>query len=103
MDPEIKAKWIAALRSGEYKQGTGRLYDDLTGRFCCLGVLCEVQNDDFLDRYAPTFTYSYLDYEHAAGLLTEQMKHLAIMNDGGMDASRFYSFAEIADYVEKNL
>ena len=31
--------WVAALRSGEYQQGTGYLN---SGDFCCLGVLCEV-------------------------------------------------------------
>jgi hypothetical protein len=46
MNPEIKARWVAALRSGEYKQGKGnlrisdhRLSDDV---FCCLGVLCDL-------------------------------------------------------------
>ena len=40
MNPEIKAKWVAALRSGEYKQGRGQLRsEDL---FCCLGVLCDL-------------------------------------------------------------
>lgn len=33
-------KWIAALRSGEFKQGVKRLQ---TGKsFCCLGVACKV-------------------------------------------------------------
>ena len=27
MNPDDKAKWVAALRSGQYKQGTGRLYN----------------------------------------------------------------------------
>ena len=42
MNQEIKAKWIAALRSGKYKQGEGCLNDG-HGGFCCLGVLCDVQ------------------------------------------------------------
>lgn len=44
MDPEVKAAWVAALRSGEYIQGKGalaRMDGDVT-RYCCLGVLCEV-------------------------------------------------------------
>ena len=36
---KIKTKWIAALRSGKYKQVTGTLYDPKTKGFCCLGVL----------------------------------------------------------------
>lgn len=39
MNPEIKAQWTAALRSGEYEQGQGSLRRD--GKFCCLGVLCD--------------------------------------------------------------
>jgi len=34
------ADWVAALRSGEYKQGRQMLNCD--NQFCCLGVLCEV-------------------------------------------------------------
>lgn len=39
MNAEIKAEWVADLRSGRYQQGRGALNRD--GRFCCLGVLCE--------------------------------------------------------------
>jgi len=35
---EIK-RWIADLRSGEFKQGTRKLQSS-KGSFCCLGVLC---------------------------------------------------------------
>lgn len=54
MNPEIRDRWEAALRSGEYQQGRGQLgrypEEDLDGRhvdtarpaFCCLGVLCEL-------------------------------------------------------------
>jgi hypothetical protein len=40
MNPEIRAKWVAALRSGKYKQGRKALRDGDT--FCCLGVLCDL-------------------------------------------------------------
>ena len=40
MNPDIKTKWVAALRSGQYKQIGGELCNE-TG-FCCLGVLCEI-------------------------------------------------------------
>lgn len=44
MNKEIKAKWLAALRSGKYVHGKGQLKDVTTGhpKHCCLGVLCEV-------------------------------------------------------------
>lgn len=41
MKTEIKKKWIEALRSGEYKQGR-RMLKDNQGKFCCLGVLCDI-------------------------------------------------------------
>ena len=40
MNKENLRKWIDALRSGEYTQGTRRLRGD--GTYCCLGVLCDV-------------------------------------------------------------
>lgn len=44
MNPEIKKEWVAALRSGEYKQGTRYLHRTYSDGdvFCCLGVLCEL-------------------------------------------------------------
>lgn len=46
MNQEIKAQWTAALRSGEYEQGTNRLATlrrgGKTPAFCCLGVLCDL-------------------------------------------------------------
>lgn len=40
MNQEIKARWVAALRSGEYPQAINRLRAE--GGYCCLGVLCEL-------------------------------------------------------------
>ena len=40
MHAAIKAMWLTALRSGEYEQGQGYLNND--GKFCCLGVLCDL-------------------------------------------------------------
>lgn len=40
MNPEVKAEWVAALRSGEYMQTKGHLKD--SNGMCCLGVLCDI-------------------------------------------------------------
>ena len=40
MNQEVKEKWVAALRSGEYKQTKQTLHDK--NGFCCLGVLCDL-------------------------------------------------------------
>lgn len=37
----IVKRWVAALRSGKYKQGRGSLHDR-DNKFCCLGVLCDL-------------------------------------------------------------
>ncbi len=50
MKLEIAQKWIAALRSGKYKGTKGTLKrseeDDTNPRYCCLGVLCELYNQE---------------------------------------------------------
>ena len=49
MDRELKDRWLDALKSGEYEQGTGSLMfeDDSYGpygsRYCCLGVLLDIE------------------------------------------------------------
>lgn len=40
MDPEVKAEWLTALRSGEFQQGTTYLCG--AAGYCCLGVLSEL-------------------------------------------------------------
>lgn len=37
MKKEYAEKWVEALRSGKYQQGTGNLC--LDNKYCCLGVL----------------------------------------------------------------
>jgi hypothetical protein len=48
VNPDIKAKWLEDLRSGNFRQGRAVLHrvtrDDngkIVHEFCCLGVLCE--------------------------------------------------------------
>jgi hypothetical protein len=42
MNETIKAKWIKALESGKYKQGTQVLCNANDNTYCCLGVLCDL-------------------------------------------------------------
>ena len=44
LKPEIKEKWLKALRSGEYAQTNGALSNE--EGFCCLGVLCDIKNKE---------------------------------------------------------
>ena len=45
MDSTIKEKWLAALRSGKYKQGANALRSR-QNKFCCLGVLCDIHRKE---------------------------------------------------------
>ncbi len=48
MNPEVRTRWTARLRSGEYAQGTGLLNSLEEGevrKYCCLGVLCEMAEE----------------------------------------------------------
>jgi hypothetical protein len=44
MNTQIKQKWIDALRSGKYEQGSEKLRSG-TG-YCCLGVLCDLYSQE---------------------------------------------------------
>jgi hypothetical protein len=46
MKKEVMKKWVAALRSGKYRQGEGQLKIPAKHqghvKYCCLGVLCDI-------------------------------------------------------------
>jgi hypothetical protein len=109
MNLEIAKQWTDALRSGEYKQGRSVLCRD--GKYCCLGVLCEIAkaNGLRLSRKIKNGTVRFggdsiappLHVQRWAGLKSRggtyvhkgHRKHLADDNDGGK------TFAEIADLI----
>ena len=41
MKKEVAELWVKALRSGDYRQGFGRLRTP-EDNYCCLGVLCDI-------------------------------------------------------------
>ena len=45
MNPQVKAKWLKALRSGEYRQ-TRCMLRSSNDAFCCLGVLCDIYTNE---------------------------------------------------------
>ncbi len=103
MDAEIKRKWVEALQSGKYKQARDVRKRCADGSYCCLGVLWEVCGPvewrDVGDIGYRPFRQGrdddgfYIPSE--ARIPSYQL--LIKLNDGGK------SFAEIADYIEKNL
>lgn len=126
MEPGIKAKWVEALRSGEYTQGKGTLNrlkplgKDREAGLCCLGVLCEVGvKDGVIERR------DEIDPEHASyrfiveksdlnNIWVDTMPSSEITNWAGLDVSAESdlaelnddggrSFVEIAAFVEERL
>jgi hypothetical protein len=99
VEPTFVDEWVAALRSGDYKQGQGYLlyteykadYGDYyvedvgVDRYCCLGVGCN------LNRTMPDNT----ETSDVPWLDTESSDDLAREND-----TNHKSFAEIADIIE---
>ena len=107
MDAELKARWVKALRSGEYQQGNGQLRSE--DCFCCLGVLCDLidpngwknvvtgEDADFVRADSIQSGFLSKDLREEIGLRDPFQLEVARMNDAGT------SFAEIADYIEANL
>jgi hypothetical protein len=113
MTPELKAKWIEALRSGEYEQGDGALFSN--GKYCCLGVLLAITKDDFNQRYQgfissgvaarigiPVAPQEQVERFTDSGCSTVEENETssfqlqaAARNDSG------WSFREIADWIEQ--
>jgi hypothetical protein len=120
MNPEVKEKWLTALRDGQYLQGRERL-TTLTAdeqRHCCLGVLCQlyaVEGFDLRIRdlgdellYDAADTYLPDSVENWAELDYDTQRHLGVLNDGGVDIHtgqpvQPHSFIELAQYIEENL
>jgi hypothetical protein len=96
MDAKLKAKWIKALRSGEYKQGKTFLYKANEEAYCCLGVLCAI-NGVSRTKMESECTTDIVWFD--SGLAKETRSLLGdVMND-----QEGKSFAEIADWIEANL
>jgi len=77
MTPELKDRWLDALKSGEYEQTTGSLmteHDDFQGEsYCCLGVLLDIEG--CLNVYGDNDLY------HSKGMPTEKF-----LNQVGLDS-----------------
>ena len=106
MNPDIKNKWLSALRSGKYEQGRQYLRTP-ENKFCCLGVLCDVVDPSLWNR--PTHDQNSWDYDNGAfamlpttlrtnlGVTPIAEQGLASMNDRGE------SFPDIATWIENYL
>jgi hypothetical protein len=114
--PLVVKKWIAALRSGKYKQGQFRLHtidDNGTSKFCCLGVACDLAVKAGVINKPKINEYGDFIYNREVAVLPKKiMKWLGIKsNDGSVEELKHsliglndsgWSFKRIASYIEKN-
>lgn len=115
MFKEDKEAWLAALRSGEYKQGIYTLHNTADDSYCCLGVLQSCLMDGKIEkRHNINYQLNYdaapsedfynlfgiVDYneDSPADSSVSYESHLMGMNDEGT-----HTFSEIADWIEKNV
>ena len=94
---EVVGKWVAALRSGRYKQTQGVFKRH--NCYCALGVLHNEINGEWVldcnDGWVPD---AGLDSYDLTGIPMEHLDEIVSMND---DDGK--TFAEIADYIEAQL
>ena len=129
MDPELKTRWLEALRSGKYPQGRMCLRSK-DNHYCCLGVLADLidptqwskpENVDWHWRaeVVDEDDDGYLEWDGERtenlpeevvgpmGLRGGIQTQLTVLNDGTRQSDGSYkdpkSFAEIADWIEANL
>jgi hypothetical protein len=104
MKQVTREQWTAALRSGEYKQGTGFLYNEKDDTYCCLGVLGALAGGERspehsggmkFDVQTPSDCYLPKNLTDMVGVTEEQFR-LVAMNDSGDN-----TFSGIADYIDR--
>lgn len=113
MNEDIKQRWVAALRSGEYSQ-TREVLKDSCG-YCCLGVLTDLweketglsshnMSDEETDEDLDDEVSEWAElYSCNPFVKMESGKYAALseLNDGILN--KLYSFAELADLIEAQL
>lgn len=110
MNIPVMEKWIAALRSGEYKQGRAALKVNNEGNigYCCLGVLCQIAVEENIlpppfisvglgrvyggeTNYLPRMVQDWAGVDRDPMFLSVR---LSVANDNGT------TFPEIADLIQ---
>ncbi len=114
LTPQIKEKWVEALRSGQYSQSKAtfrapNVHND-DASYCCLGVLCEVLGTgewggfDEPDVFYPSdASYYWIDGKRYGGYTAPLLSYRTGVVLAGMNDDSGKNFNEIADWVEENL
>lgn len=101
----FKKKWVAALRSGKYKQGQHSLHNSGANTYCCLGVAYKIVGYTNKKLIGQAQLDVDKDYRKVPAVLREKCEaendltsKLIDMNDSDRT-----SFKRIANWIEKNL
>lgn len=118
MDKEVKKKWLKALTSGEYKKAKGTLYNH--GRYCCLGVLCDIEEVPYVISPSGRRVYGTSDKDLSyfpngendisttdlpkyvakkVGISHDHKCNLVKLNDGRKDTG----WNKVVEYIKKKL
>jgi len=80
MKAHVKKKWLEALTSGKYRKAKDSLKHH--GRFCCLGVLCNLYNPAGWDELSPPASYTPVKtYQGADTIPPEEVLDWAALPD----------------------
>ena len=130
MKNNIMKKWVKALRSGKFKQGVGTLKQFNNrgqAQHCCLGVLCELYNDEMKKNHKKTipvktvkgsydYSFGFVRFGNSTDMLPEKVRKWAGMkshdgkftdtdgiNNNLADVNDFgRKFKTIANIIDKN-
>ena len=111
LPPKFKAKWLAALRSGKFKQGQHLLCFEYTSgaiTHCCLGVACATAgaSNELMKGAGVPLTLASRKPSYRKKLpviLLEPKFHYIVKKLMVMNDDEGCSFKEIANWIEKNL
>lgn len=94
---ELEDRWVAALRSGDWKQGMGRLKNG--DKYCCLGVLHEVSGGEWRHDLGGRVVPCYQAHE-SSYILPDSVLRPGVQTDlAKMNDTMGLSFEEIADKI----
>lgn len=102
MKADIKDKWLNALRSGDYKQCTGRLHKG--EGFCCLGVLTDLYAKEKGLEWHDSSMTAALDEGGAVYSLQGERNCLStnIMEWAGLSSDYAHTSQVITDLIKMN-
>lgn len=110
---KFKDKWLKALRSGKYEQGSGKLCKN--GKYCCVGVAGKIQglsDDTMFDKGIFSDSWDFDNPSRVERLIPNALwgssgenkiiQALIRMNDGVCGVKK-HSFKQIANWIETHL